>query len=129
MAHFAQIDGSYIVIQVIVVNNAAIDNLPFPDSEPVGVAFCQSLFGDTTIWKQTSYNSTFRKNFAGTGFVYDPVLDAFIAPQPGPDWTLNVDTCQWVPPPWWHNVPVENGIVSNPDNIQIVTDKTPPQVL
>ena len=98
MANFAQLDGAYTVTQVIVVNNETIDNLPFPESEPVGVAFCQSLFGLTTIWKQTSYNANFRKNYAGIGFTYDPVLDAFIAPQPYPSWLLNTATCQWEAP-------------------------------
>ena len=98
MANFAQLDESYIVTEVVVVNNETIDNLPFPESEPVGVAFCQSLFGLTTIWKQTSYNANFSKNYAGIGFTYDPVLDAFIAPQPYPSWLLNTATCQWEAP-------------------------------
>jgi hypothetical protein len=98
MAHFAQLDEKSIVIEVIVVNNETIQNLPFPESEPVGVAFCQSLFGSTTIWKQTSYNASFRKNYAGIGFTYDPVLDAFIQPQPYPSWLLNTTTCRWRAP-------------------------------
>jgi hypothetical protein len=98
MAHFAQLDGNSVVLEVIVVNNDVIDNLPFPESEPVGIAFCQSLFGADTIWKQTSYNATFRKNFAGIGFTYDPILDAFIAPKPYPSWLLNTSTCQWQAP-------------------------------
>jgi hypothetical protein len=98
MANFAQLDGAYTVIQVIVVNNETIDNLPFPESEPVGVTFCQSLFGSTTNWKQTSYNANFRKNYAGIGYTYDPVLDAFIPPQPYLSWLLNTTTCQWQAP-------------------------------
>jgi len=98
MANFAQLDGNYTVTQVIVVNNETINNLPFPDSEPVGVAFCQSLFGSDTIWKQTSYNASFRKNYAGIGYTYDPILDAFIPPQPYPSWLLNTTTCQWQAP-------------------------------
>jgi hypothetical protein len=98
MANFAQLDGAYTVIEVIVVNNETIDNLPFPESEPIGVAFCQSLFGADTIWKQTSYNANFRKNYAGIGYAYDPVLDAFIPPPPYPSWLLNTTTCQWDAP-------------------------------
>ena len=98
MAHFAELDASNIVTQVVVVNNATIDNLPFPESEPVGVAFCQELYGQDTIWKQTSYNASFRKNYAGIGFTYDPVLDAFIPPKPYPSWLLNTTTCQWEAP-------------------------------
>lgn len=98
MANFAELNESYLVINVIVVNNETIDNLPFPESEPIGVAFCQSLYGSTTIWKQTSYNANFRKNYAGIGYTYDPVLDAFIPPQPKPSCTLDVTTCRWVCP-------------------------------
>jgi hypothetical protein len=98
MANFAQLDGSYIVTEVIVVNNETINDLPFPESESVGVAFLQSLFGSTTIWKQTSYNANFRKNYAGIGYTYDPVLDAFIPPKPYPSWLLNTTTCQWQAP-------------------------------
>ena len=98
MANFAQLDGAYTVTEVIVVNNETIDNLPFPESEPVGVAFCQSLFGTDTIWKQTSYNANFRKNYAGIGYTYDPVLDAFIPPKPYPSWLLNTTICQWEAP-------------------------------
>ena len=98
MANFAQLDENYIVTEVIVVSNETINDLPFPESEPVGVAFLQSLFGSTTVWKQTSYNANFRKNYAGIGYTYDPVLDAFIAPQPYPSWLLNTATCQWEAP-------------------------------
>jgi len=98
MAYFAQLDASSIVIAVIAVNNDTIDNLPFPESEPIGVVFCQSLYGSDTVWKQTSYNKNFRKNYAGIGFTYDPVLDAFIPPQPDPACTLDIQTCRWVCP-------------------------------
>lgn len=78
MAHFAKLDANNIVLEVIVVNNDVVQNLPFPDSEPIGVAFCQSLFGVDTIWKQTSYNGNFRGNYAARGGTYDPVTDQFI---------------------------------------------------
>jgi hypothetical protein len=87
-----------VVAEVIVVNNETIEHLAFPESEPVGVAFCQSLFGSETEWKQTSYNASFRKNYAGVGFTYDGTLDAFIPPQPFPSWILNEDTAQWESP-------------------------------
>jgi hypothetical protein len=40
----------------------------------------------------------FRKNYAGIGFTYDPVRDAFIPPQPFASWLLDEQTCQWNPP-------------------------------
>lgn len=101
MAHFAQLDEHWYVTEVIVVNNDAINNLPFPESEPVGVAFCQSLFGADTLWAQTSYNASFRYNYAGVGYTYDPAAQpdgAFIPPKPYPSWLLNTNTYQWEPP-------------------------------
>ena len=98
MAYFSQLDQNSIVIQVIAVSNDTIDNLPFPESEPVGIAFLQSLFGSNNVWKQTSYNANFRKFFGQIGFSYDANLDAFISPKPYPSWLLNTTTCQWVAP-------------------------------
>jgi hypothetical protein len=96
MAHFAQLDENNKVLQVIVVhNNELLDN--GDESEMKGIAFCQTLFPGTN-WRQTSYNANFRKNYAGIGFTYDPVRDAFIPPQPFPSWTLNENTCRWDAP-------------------------------
>jgi len=98
MAYFAQLDISNIVTQVIAVNNDVIDNLPYPESNPIGIAFCQSLFGDDTMWHQTSYNSNFCGTYAGIGYTYDPVTDVFVPPQPYPSWALNTTTYVWEPP-------------------------------
>jgi hypothetical protein len=96
MAHFAELDASNIVTQVIVVANAELlDN--GVESEAKGVAFLQSLYGHDR-WKQTSYNGNQRKNYAGVGFVYDADRDAFIPPQPFASWSLDESTCTWVPP-------------------------------
>lgn len=99
MAHFAQLDENNVVLQIIVVNNAVVEDLPFPESEPIGVAFCQSLLGPDTIWKQTSYNANFRKNYASIGYEYRADIDAFVAPQPDPQCILNLETAQWNCPP------------------------------
>ena len=96
MAHFAQVENG-IVTQVIVAEQDVIDS---------------GLFG--TGWVQTSYNTrggvhygqdgqpdggvALRKNYAGIGYTYDSVRDAFISPQPYPSWTLDEDTCYWNPP-------------------------------
>ena len=98
MAHFAKIDENNVVLDVNVVDNNTVNNLPFPESEPVGVLFLTSWSGGYTNWKQTSYNGSFRVNYAGIGFTYDPVLDAFIPPKPYPSWLLNTNTCQWQAP-------------------------------
>jgi hypothetical protein len=97
MAHFAQLDENNIVTQVIVVhNNELLDNET--ESESKGISFCQSIFGIDTVWKQTSYNGLFRKNFAGAGFIYDVKRDAFLEPRPFASWVLNNETCKWGPP-------------------------------
>lgn len=87
MAHFAEINASNIVLRVIVVLNS---------EEANGATWCANLLGGT--WVQTSYNATIRKNFAGIGFTFDSVRNAFIPPKPYPSWLLNESTCQWGPP-------------------------------
>jgi hypothetical protein len=96
MAHFAQLDDNNVVTQVIVVANAEL-LLDGVESEDKGVIFCKSLFGQDTKWKQTSYNGTIRKNYAGIGYTYDLVNDWFVAPKPYSSWILNEDA-RWEPP-------------------------------
>ena len=94
MAHFAEIiDG--IVARVIVVDNADTAQGGVEDGA-IGAAFCTALLGGT--WVQTSYNGNMRFNYAGTGYTYDTVRDAFIAPQPFASWVLDESTCRWEAP-------------------------------
>lgn len=79
MAHFAKLDDNNIVIDVNVVNNAVLDS---NDEEGSGIAFLTEWSGGYTNWKQTSYSGAFRYNYAGVGYTYDPIDDAFIAPVP-----------------------------------------------
>lgn len=78
MAHFAQLNDDNIVVQVIVVSNDVLleDGV---EKENKGIEFCQSLLGG--IWKQTSYNNSFRGVYAGLGYFYDAENDVFVAPQ------------------------------------------------
>ena len=94
MAHFAEIDSNLdnVVLRVIVIGNEDILDENGEESEALGIAFCKNLFGEETEWVQTSYNNTFRKNYAGAGWMYDEGRDAFIPPQPYPSWTLDDDT-------------------------------------
>ena len=78
MAHFAKMNGNK-VEQVIVISNNDINNLPFPESEPVGQAFIASL-GLDGLWLQTSYNNSFRVRYASPHYTYDAELDEFIPP-------------------------------------------------
>lgn len=92
MAHFAKVvDG--IVTQVIVAELEFFEK--FVDSSP----------GE---WIETSYNTyggehklggvPLRKNYAGVGFTYDRIKDAFIPPKPYASWTFNQETCLWDSP-------------------------------
>lgn len=103
MAHFAELDEeTNKVIRVIVVNNNELIDDNGNESEQKGIDFCKSIFAQDNwhggIWKQTSYNGKFRKNYAGVDFTYDPARDAFIPPQPFQSWKLNEETCQWDAP-------------------------------
>lgn len=94
MAHFAKLDSNNIVTAVHVVNNNVLIKADGTESELKGKTFLNSLHGSAK-WVQTSYNGNFRKNYAGVGYTYDSVRDAFIPPKPYPSWTLNEDTCTW----------------------------------
>ena len=102
MAHFAKLGVGNKVLRVTVVSNDVAT------TERAGEEFLQNLHGSRDVWKQTSYNTIggehklggtpFRKNYAGVGFTYDEVRDAFIEPKPYDSWTLNETTCQWEAP-------------------------------
>ena len=89
MAHWAEIDENNQVIRVLVGDN----NDPAGDE---GYQWLIDNLGGT--WIKTSYNSTIRKNFAGIGFTYDEVRDAFIPIKPFESWVLDEETCQWKAP-------------------------------
>jgi hypothetical protein len=96
MAHFTQLDANNVVTQVIVVANSDTADANGVEKEYIGAAFCEKLFGGT--WKQTSYNGSIRKNYAGVGYAFDAERDAFIPPKPYNSWLLNEDTCLWAAP-------------------------------
>lgn len=74
MAHFAQLEDN-VVTKVIVVHNSEVPN------EATGVAFLKTLFGEDTVWKQTSYSGSTRGKFAGIGDTYDEDTDTFVSPE------------------------------------------------
>lgn len=96
MAHFAELDANNVVLRVVVIGNSDTSDANGVEKEYIGAAFCERLFGGT--WKQTSYNGTFRKNYAGIGYTYDSTRDAFLPPKPFPSWILDEDKCVWLPP-------------------------------
>ena len=109
MAHFAELNNNNIVLRVIVVNNSDILDENGVESEEIGKAFCESLFGGR--WIQTSYNASFRKNYAGIGFEYSEEYDGFIPPKPfGRDsWILDTDSCRWAAPVPYPSEPAPDG--------------------
>jgi hypothetical protein len=86
MSHWAELDENNIVTKVLVGDNNEPDE---------GEAFFNALGG---TWVKTSYNGNIRKNYAGIGFTYDEVRDAFIAPKTNchVEETLDEVTCKWV---------------------------------
>ena len=98
MAHFAELDNVNVVKRVVVVNNEVLLKDGVED-EQQGIDFLISTFG-SGWWKQTSYNGSFRKNYAGEGMYYDKRLDAFIPPKPTqfPSWIFDENTCRWHAP-------------------------------
>ena len=106
MAHFAKLDENNIVVDVTVIDNVDCLDGDGNESEAVGTAFCETLFGGT--WKQTSYNTyenihalggtPYRKNYANRDGVFDEARDAFYLQQPFPSWTLVESTCRWNSP-------------------------------
>lgn len=99
MAHYAFLDETNIVTEVIVGKDEG--------EEGVDWELHYGNFRGQTC-KRTSYNThagqhrfggtPYRKNYAGIGYTYDSIRDAFIPPQPFQSWSLNEDTCQWDPP-------------------------------
>jgi hypothetical protein len=80
-----------VVQRVVVVGNdisTAAGPLGANDMHVDGETWCVNFFKGG-IWKQTSYNHNFRKQYCGKGFVYDPVKDKFLAPQPYQSWSLD----------------------------------------
>ena len=109
MAHFAQLDDSNTVLQVVVVSNADLLDADGNESEVLGAAVCEAVVGPGP-WVQTSYNSKMRRRYAGIGMTYLPEHDAFILPQPYPSWTLDLNNLDdWVPPITRPDEECENG--------------------
>jgi hypothetical protein len=97
MAHFAKIGLNNKVINVVSVHNNELKDANGVEQEVLGVQFLEGTTG-WALWKQTSYNATIRKNFAGIGHTYDEGRDAFIPPKPFNSWVLNETTCVYNAP-------------------------------
>jgi len=91
MAHFAELNNSNEVLQVVVISNEDVNDHG-GDLSVEAENFVKTIvpFNPTGVaWKQTSYNNSFRKQYAGIGYSYDSSKDKFILPQPYPSWSLD----------------------------------------
>jgi hypothetical protein len=91
MAHYAFLDENNVVTEVIV----GID-----ETETIEGLDPETWYGNFRgqTCKRTSYNGNIRYNYAGIGFIYDEIRDAFIAPKPDNAIGFNEETCQWIVP-------------------------------
>ena len=96
MAHFAELNQNNEVLRVVVVDNRDTSDASGVEREHIGQAHLEKILGG--VWRQTSYNATMRKNYAGVGYTYDSQRDAFVPPKPFNSWILNETTCQWQAP-------------------------------
>ena len=91
MAHFAELDSSNVVLRVIVVsNNEVINN--GGDLSVGAEAFVETIvpYSRTGFhWKQTSYNDSFRKQYAAIGHIFDSSKNKFMNPKPYDSWALD----------------------------------------
>lgn len=91
MAHYAFIDENNIVTEVIF----GID-----ETELIEGLDPETWYGNFRgqLCKRTSYHGNIRKNYAGIGYTYDAIRDAFIAPKPDSALGFDENTCQWIVP-------------------------------
>lgn len=108
MAHFAELNENNVVLRILVVDNG---------QENLGQEFLSQDLGLGGRWEKTSYNTrsgiyydpetsepsseqtkAYRKNYAGIGFTFDEIRDAFIPPKSFESWILNEETCCWEVP-------------------------------
>ena len=138
MAHFAELkkkpdptgfttDTHQVVERVVVVGNDCVPS----DMHVDGETWCINFFKGG-IWKQTSYNNNFRKQYAGIGMIYDPVKDKFLSQQPFASWALDsnddwqapityptvIDDGEDIENRVWHYIISWNDTKYNADNTQ-----------
>jgi hypothetical protein len=91
MAHYAFLDNNNIVTEVIV----GID-----ETETIEGLVPEVWYGNFRgqNCKRTSYNGNIRFNYAGIGFTYDEIRNAFIAPEPEGNLGFDETTCCWIMP-------------------------------
>ena len=91
MAHYAELDINNKVIRVLTACNQDIATHGGELSEEAANYFgTYTPFSENGVkWVQTSYNSNFRKQYAGIGYTFDSTKNKFISPQPFTSWSLD----------------------------------------
>jgi hypothetical protein len=91
MAHYAYLDNDNKVVAVTVGKD---------ETELINGSDTETYYSQGTpyVVKRTSYNGKIRKNYAGIGYTYDEVRDAFIAPEPSNAIGFDENTCRWIVP-------------------------------
>jgi hypothetical protein len=98
MAHFAKIDEEGNVLDVLPIDNSALNGKDYPNADEIGSVFLNSC-GFRGKWIQTSYNNNFRKNCAVVGGKYDKEKDAFYDPEsPHKDCVWDEENMRWRAP-------------------------------
>jgi len=132
MAHFAELkvktdptgftsDSHQVVERVVVVGNDCV-----PSDEHIdGETWCINFFKGG-IWKQTSYNNNFRKQYCGMGMVYDPIKNKFLSSQPYASWSLDASD-DWQAPVTYPTDTTDKFISWNEENLRwTATDHSDP---
>ena len=121
MAHFARLDENNQVVEVVVVSNDKILDEDDNENEQVGMGYLKSMYGQDTVWRQTSYNANFRGRYANIGDTYVENVSTlgvastsiYLRPKPFESWTLDSDIPDWVsplgPPPELTQTQIDEG--------------------
>jgi hypothetical protein len=99
MGYFAKIEDN-LVTDVIAINNSILGEPEklFPETELTGVDFIKNVLKLDGQWKQTSYNNSFRGNYAGIGYSYNNEKDVFMPPKIFNSFVWDDATFSWIPP-------------------------------
>jgi hypothetical protein len=102
MSHFAKIENG--VVTFVTVGRQEDDGRELELCERTGDTYRQTSYNTyggvhyTNGEPSVDQSKALRKNYAGIGYTFDEVRDAFIPPKPYKSWILNEDTCLWEPP-------------------------------
>jgi hypothetical protein len=99
MGHYAFLDDNNTVVEVITGRDETEGDVDWEQyySQIKGLP-CKRTSYNTYGGQHNNGGTPFRKNYAGSGYTYDPNLDAFIPPRPYASWILDTETCLWQPP-------------------------------